>query len=83
MGYRMQKGSTLTESIFEDVKRRFSSEMLTFGDTQSFARAIFNLNSLSLALTSFPEEVREVIYNGVVRTSSVLSPEDIGSIWFG
>jgi hypothetical protein len=87
MEYKMKEGSTLTESIFEDFKRRFSSEMkmnYALGDSQSFARAVFHLSTLSVDLTSCPTEVREIVYNGVIRrTSSVLNPDALSCIFFG
>jgi hypothetical protein len=83
MDYRMKSGGRLTKSIFEDFERRFSSEKMKRNTTGSFAPTVFTLSTLCLELTSCPEEIREVIYNVVVRVSFVLSSEDIGKILFG
>jgi hypothetical protein len=80
MEYKMKEGSRLTKLIFEEIKRRFSSRIVkncTPADTRSFARAVVYLDILAIPLKSIPEGVREVIYNGVILTSSTVSSEDI------
>jgi hypothetical protein len=86
MGYRMKDESRLTEAIFQEVKRRFSSQLpgnYTPGDTRRFARTVTRLNTLASTLRSFPDDVRETIYNGVICTSSKLGSLDVEQVFLG